>query len=465
MRSDEGEPPIEAEAPAVPLNRGDEEYVSGRLTQTEILEKYGLHEQALQQVREVTRKFPGHVAAQEKLVELLREGPAQEELREALIALALARRAEGDGSGAQQSCAEAAAIAPLEPGTARMLAQLGLIAGEPAPPPPQVEHPPLSAEPAEEVPPDPLSEEPAEPHPVPVAPDPSSRVAPSEVPASRADGVVLIDFDAIDDDEAETAEPAAAAETSAEPEAVPAAAAAPAAETEAPPPAAPMPEQPTGQPPAQAAIEHSAVEPPAVGDGAQHAAAQSVAPTTPVSKLDRAASEDDDALSAITAALESELFAGDATPIEPEPESEQSLEEVFAAFKQHVAEEVGSEDYRTHYDLGIAYKEMGLIGEAIAEFEQVVKSPDLGRESYTMLALCYRERDESDAAARCYREAIANSAADGDVIRSLRYELAELLLSSGDAKGALDEFRHVLESDPSYRDVQNRVADLESRAS
>ena len=171
---------------------------------------------------------------------------------------------------------------------------------------------------------------------------------------------------------------------------------------------------------------------------------------------------DDDDLSAITAALEGELFADDAQPVSPEPESEQSLEEVFAAFKEQVDREVDADDYRTHYDLGIAYKEMGLIDEAIAQFAQAVRSPEFGRESYTMLALCHRERDETDAAARCYRQAIESSLTDGDTLNSLRYELAELLLNTGDREGALDEFRHLLEADPAFRDVQDKVASLES---
>jgi tetratricopeptide (TPR) repeat protein len=171
---------------------------------------------------------------------------------------------------------------------------------------------------------------------------------------------------------------------------------------------------------------------------------------------------DDDDLSAITAALEGELFADEAQPVSAEPESEQSLEEVFAAFKEQVDQEVEDDDYRTHYDLGIAYKEMGLMDEAIAQFEQAVQSPEFGREAYTMLALCHRERDELDAAARCYRQAIDSSQSDGEALNSLRYELAELLLNTGDRAGALDEFRHLQEADPSFRDVQDRVASLES---
>jgi tetratricopeptide (TPR) repeat protein len=77
-----------------------------------------------------------------------------------------------------------------------------------------------------------------------------------------------------------------------------------------------------------------------------------------------------------------------------------------------------------------------------------------------MLALCHRERDEMDAAARCYRRAIASGGGDGESRNSLRYELAEVLLHAGDPQGALLEFRDLLDADPSFRDVRDRVAEL-----
>jgi hypothetical protein len=84
--------------------------------------------------------------------------------------------------------------------------------------------------------------------------------------------------------------------------------------------------------------------------------------------------EDDD-LGAITAALESELLAPELSLPTPDPESEQSLADVFAAFRQHVAEEIEGDDYRTHYDLGIAYKEMGLLDDSIEQFRRVLARP------------------------------------------------------------------------------------------
>jgi hypothetical protein len=173
--------------------------------------------------------------------------------------------------------------------------------------------------------------------------------------------------------------------------------------------------------------------------------------------------DEDDDLGAITAALESELLASDvAAEAAPQPESEQSLEDVFAAFRQHVATEIEGDDYRTHYDLGIAYKEMDLLDDAIEQFQRVLGSPDLNAEALAMLAVCLRDAGRLDDAANSYRQAIEACRADGDVLHSLRYELAEVLLGSGDPLGALGQFRDVLARDPTFRDVRDRVAQLES---
>jgi len=178
-----------------------------------------------------------------------------------------------------------------------------------------------------------------------------------------------------------------------------------------------------------------------------------------------AGADDDDDLSTITAALESELFTGDDEPLSPEAESEQSLDDVFAAFRDHVKREVGSEDHRTHYDLGIAYKEMGLVEEAIGEFQTALRSPEFARQASVMLAICHRERHELDQAVTWYRQALEVPGATPEDMSALRYELAEMLLQTGDRNGALSLFRDVMQSDPTYRNVQDRVAELESTTS
>ncbi|NIM01288.1 MAG: tetratricopeptide repeat protein [Acidobacteria bacterium] len=417
--------PIEFEAPAVPLSRADEEFVSGRMTQAEILEKYGLLTQAMDQIYEVIERFPGHLEANQHLVTLLRGTSQQAALGQALVKLALARRAAGRLEVGQQAAAEADKLGGIDPETRQILAALDLFADESAP----------RATPAVEAP----------------TPAPVLETAPAVQPSG---GDAVIDFDAMDEDEdaddtdeepaidvAPVEEPAV---TLAEPEevAAPVPVADPEKVAEPPQAAAPVAEQPKEAADSRGTEAAMRFEPlPDIGDG-----------------------QEDDDLSAIAAALDDELFDDD--PLDaPSSESEESLDEVFAAFRERVEQEVGADDYRTHYDLGIGYKEMGLVDAAVAEFRISAKSADLFQESCVMLALCCRELDQLDQAANWYRQAL-DTIDDGNAgAFDLRYDLADVLLASGDTGSALDLFRDLHQLDPGFRDVAERVTQLSGAVS
>lgn len=49
------------------------------------------------------------------------------------------------------------------------------------------------------------------------------------------------------------------------------------------------------------------------------------------------------------------------------------MAEVCAKFRQGVAQRVRDDDLDTHIDLGVAYAEMGLLADAVAEFEHVLR--------------------------------------------------------------------------------------------
>ena len=103
----------------------------------------------------------------------------------------------------------------------------------------------------------------------------------------------------------------------------------------------------------------------------------------------------------------------------------------FAAFQESVSKEVDSEDFRTHYDLGIAYKEMGLFDEAIREFQHAGRSRDRFLDCCAMLALLFREKGMPDQAEEWYRRGLeAEGFLEGDYV-GLRYELAELCAERG----------------------------------
>jgi tetratricopeptide (TPR) repeat protein len=155
-----------------------------------------------------------------------------------------------------------------------------------------------------------------------------------------------------------------------------------------------------------------------------------------------------------------------ATPKEPS----QQLAEVFEEFRAELGglgEE--EEDLETHYNLGIAYREMGLLEEAIGEFQRVAKAVQSGRpfryamQCCILLALCFMEKNQPRAAALWYERALHTAGLDQETEIALRYDLGVALEQAGDARGALDCFLQVYAMNIDYRDVAERIAALEKR--
>src|SRR4029077_5743867 len=107
----------------------------------------------------------------------------------------------------------------------------------------------------------------------------------------------------------------------------------------------------------------------------------------------------------LAAELESELVEEASEQISLS-EEEQSLEEIFKEFKKGVEQQLDSEDYDTHYNLGIAYKEMGLIDESISEFQLASKDPKRAVECASMLGLCFLEKGMPQLAIKWYRKGL-----------------------------------------------------------
>jgi tetratricopeptide (TPR) repeat protein len=458
--------PDDAEAPAVPLNPSEEEFAAGRITQAEVLEKYDLLPQALEQLEEVVERFPGHAVAQERRVDMLRALERAKQIPAALTALAVARRVAGDIVGAKKVANEAASMPTLPTVSRRLLERMQLIRPPassvtadpgataavletPAPQTPIRTTPGEAAEPAIE------HTSLTGPEPATVAPTPQKSEA---APAATAGGEVVIDLDADDDDPIDEAPGV----------------------TPAPDPAPSEPSRVAG-PEMIADIRHE-LSKGSVQDARRRFDALTVlgysgpeieALRADVATAEAAAAgaadgpeprtEGDDDLSAIHAALQEELDEEDIEPVLSDESCEQGVSEILAAFRERVEEEVGAEDHRTHYELGIGFKEMGLTEEAIQEFRIAVDAPELKSEASAMIALCHRESQEMEDAATWYRAALEACPEGGETTPSLRYDLAEVLLEAGDAQAALDQFRGVMESDPTFRDVRGRVSELETR--
>ena len=142
------------------------------------------------------------------------------------------------------------------------------------------------------------------------------------------------------------------------------------------------------------------------------------------------------------------------------------LQDLFEEFKEDV-EEGGSqtEDPETHYNLGVAFKEMGLLDEAIGELQKVSQAIDRGQpfsqsmQAYTWLANCFLEKGVPEASFKWYQKAL-NLASDEDTRTAINYELACAYESAGMKSEALRNFMEVYSVNIDFRDVAERIKSL-----
>jgi pilus assembly protein FimV len=152
-------------------------------------------------------------------------------------------------------------------------------------------------------------------------------------------------------------------------------------------------------------------------------------------------------------------------PVRPaEPAEEQSLDDIFEEFKRGVEQQSSKEDADTHYNLGVAYKEMGLLDDAIGEFIMTPEDEPKFVQSRYMLGLCYMEKEEYQNAIDEIRNALDYAESLGfDTENSIEmhYDLGLACQCAGDISGAVDEFQKVINENPKYRDTAAKLKELQ----
>jgi tetratricopeptide (TPR) repeat protein len=137
------------------------------------------------------------------------------------------------------------------------------------------------------------------------------------------------------------------------------------------------------------------------------------------------------------------------------------VDQVFEKFRAGIRSQVSENDSATHYDLGVAYKEMGLIPDAIHEFELSARDPQRECNCFAMIGMVYLEQGQLDRAVESYVRAL--SAADKTVEQEMNvyYDLGTVYEMKGKAQDALYYFQKIARRDPGYRDVSERLAALQ----
>ena len=143
---------------------------------------------------------------------------------------------------------------------------------------------------------------------------------------------------------------------------------------------------------------------------------------------------------------------------------EEAFATLFDSFKQGVSEVLEEGDYETRYDLAIAYKEMGLMEDAVSAFQACVACPSRGLDSLQLLAQCALDLGRVSDAIGHLEQALSWPEMATERRAGLHFDLARAFTASGDLPRARTTYETVTELSPGYPGLDAAVAELIERA-
>ncbi|MEA3245060.1 MAG: tetratricopeptide repeat protein [Gemmatimonadota bacterium] len=142
---------------------------------------------------------------------------------------------------------------------------------------------------------------------------------------------------------------------------------------------------------------------------------------------------------------------------EPTGDEQADFADMLKKFKQGISENVEEEDHEAHYDLGVAYKEMGLVDEAIAEFQKALRGTEHRARTYEALGQCFLEKKQLPVATTILQRALNEPGVGDEQLVGVLYLLGyihESLHKPAEAKGY---YERVFAVDIQFRDVGDRL--------
>ena len=141
-------------------------------------------------------------------------------------------------------------------------------------------------------------------------------------------------------------------------------------------------------------------------------------------------------------------------------EQEIDVDQVFAKFKEGVKAVVDDSDAATHYDLGLAYREMGLLEDACAEFELASLDPARMSMCYFMIGSIRRQQGQNDKAKAALLRGLSSERLTEDEQNGIEYDLALILQAEGNQAEYIRRLKNIAARDIGYRDVTARIRAL-----
>jgi len=153
-------------------------------------------------------------------------------------------------------------------------------------------------------------------------------------------------------------------------------------------------------------------------------------------------------------ARDTRMRVGQKHPIEDE---DQAFHEALSDFKRGIEANLDANDFQAHYDLGIALKEMGLVDEAIAQFQKALRSPDGRLRTSEQLGAAFFEKGQYAIAEAVLRRALEGVPGTDDDKIGLLYWLGRSLEAQNRGREALPLYERALAVDIRFLDLGERV--------
>ncbi|MEX1258676.1 MAG: tetratricopeptide repeat protein [Gemmatimonadota bacterium] len=144
----------------------------------------------------------------------------------------------------------------------------------------------------------------------------------------------------------------------------------------------------------------------------------------------------------------------------PSADEDADFKRTLQQFKAKVAENLSVDDAKAHYDLGTAYKEMGLMEEAIGEFQQALRADPANLAAFEVLGQCFLEKGEPQAAIRTLERGLRLPIQVEDDLLGIYYCLGNSHEVVGNTDSAKEFYERIFALDINFKDVTDRLRDL-----
>ncbi|MGH7528632.1 MAG: tetratricopeptide repeat protein, partial [Gemmatimonadales bacterium] len=146
---------------------------------------------------------------------------------------------------------------------------------------------------------------------------------------------------------------------------------------------------------------------------------------------------------------------------DPKDEDEQrEFKEILEQFKRGIEQNLDTEDFQAHYDLGVAFKDMGLLDEAIAEFQKALRAPEGRLRTSEALGICFFEKGQFAISETVLRRAVEGVEGGDDAKIGLLYWLGRAAEAQGKDGEAIASYERALAVDIRFMDLSERIQRL-----